>query len=97
MVLLMADLCFVLASATLEGVGSQISDGYQPTEVADVDAIGIGGLEQALVQELSSSVGNLTISLHLTKTKTTIPGMKEEVCVVCVCVCVCANKHMSQQ
>lgn len=39
-----------------------------------MDAIWIGNLEQPLPQELRGAVGNLTISLHLSETETTVPG-----------------------
>lgn len=65
---------FVLASLAFECVVSQISDGNQSAEIADVHAIRIGYLEQALTQELGSTVRYLTITLHLTETKSTVAG-----------------------
>lgn len=68
----MSHLCLILASLALEGVISQIGDGNQSTEIANMNSIGIGDLKKTFAQKLSSSMRNLTITLHLTETKTTI-------------------------
>ena len=62
----------VLASPTLKCVGLKVRYGNEPTEITDVDTVGIGGSEQPLVKKLSSSVSNLTVSLHLTESQTSI-------------------------
>ena len=51
----------VLAALALEGVVPQVGDGDQAAEVADVDAVGVGDLEQALAEELGRAVRYLTI------------------------------------
>ena len=52
---------FVLAALALKSVVPQVGDGDQAAEVADVDAVRIGNLKQALSEELSRAVGYLTI------------------------------------
>ena len=68
-----ADLRLVLAAATLKVVATEISDGDQTTQVADVDTVRITDLEQSFPQELCRTVCYLTVTLHLTKTQATIP------------------------
>jgi len=68
-----ADLRLVLAAATLEVVATEISDGDQTTQVADVDTVWITDLEQSFPQELCRTVSYLTVTFHLTKTQATIP------------------------
>ena len=65
-------LCFVLASSALEGVGLKVSNGNEATEVTDMDPVGIGDVVQSFVEELSSSVGYLTITFHFTKSEAPI-------------------------
>lgn len=65
-------LCFVATAPALVGVRAGVGDGHEATEVADVDLVGVGRLEQPLTQELSRAVGYLTIALHLPKTKTSV-------------------------
>ena len=65
-------LCLVLAASALECVGLQVSDGNESAQVTDVDTVGVRDSEQPLVEELGSSVGNLTVSLHLSKPQTSI-------------------------
>jgi len=67
------DLCLVLAAATLKVVATEIGDGDQTAQVADVDAVRIADLEQSFSQELRRAVRYLTVTLHLAKTQTTIP------------------------
>ena len=71
-----AHLCLVLTASTLECVIPQVSDGNQATQVAHMDSVGIGHLKKTLSQELRRAVGDLTITFHLAKTKTTITEMK---------------------
>ena len=66
------NLCLVLASPALKRLGLQVGDGDEPTQVADVDLVGIRGSVEPLMEELRSPVSNLTVSLHLPKTQTTI-------------------------
>lgn len=65
-------LCFVLATAALVRIGLEVSNGNQTTQVADMHFVGIWGCIQTLVQELGSSVCYLTVTLHFTKTKTSV-------------------------
>ena len=55
------DLGLVLAALALEGVVPQVGDGDQAAEVADVDAVGVGHLEETLAEELGGAVRDLTI------------------------------------
>jgi len=68
-----ADLRLVLAAATLKVVATEISDGDQTTQVADVDTVRITDLEQSFPQELCRTVSYLTVTFHLTKTQATVP------------------------
>lgn len=71
---LLTHLGFVFAALALECVVAQVSDGDEATEIAHVDAVRVGHFEQPLSQELSRSMGDLTVSLHLPKTQTSIPA-----------------------
>ena len=55
------DLRLVLAALALKSVVPQVGDSDQAAEVADVDAVRIGNLKEALTEELSRAVGYLTI------------------------------------
>ena len=64
-------LCLVFAqvlSLFFKCLVAEVGYGKETTEITHVDSIWVRGLKQPLPQELGSSVGNLTISLHLTKT-----------------------------
>ena len=69
---------FVAAAATLVGVGARVGDGHEAAQVAHVHLVGVGRLEQTLLQELGGAVGDLTITLHLTETQTAITGRRAE-------------------
>lgn len=70
----MGDLRLVLAALALERVVAQIGHGDDSAEVANVDAVGIGNFKETLAQELSRSVGDLTISFHLSESETAVAG-----------------------
>lgn len=62
----------VAAATTLVGVCSCVGDGHQSTQVANVNLVRIRSFKQALFEELSSTVSNLTVAFHLPKTETAI-------------------------
>ena len=68
----LAHLCLVLTSSALEGVCLQVGDGNEATQVADMHPVGIRSSVESLMKELRCSVSYLTVSLHLTESKTTI-------------------------
>ena len=51
----------VFAALALERVVPEVGDGDEAADVAHVDAVGVGHLEQALAEELGGAVGDLTI------------------------------------
>ena len=59
--LYLRDLRLVLTSLALKSIVPQVGDGDQAAEVADVDAVRIGDLKQALAEELGRAVGYLAI------------------------------------
>ena len=61
-------LCLVFAASAFKCLVAEVGYGNETTEITHVDSIWVRGLKQPLPQELGSSMGNLTISLHLTKT-----------------------------
>lgn len=65
-------LCLVLAAPALKGVCLEVSDGNESTKVTQVHPVGVGSVVQPLMKKLSSSMCNLTISLHLTKSEPSI-------------------------
>lgn len=67
-----AYLGFVAATTTFVRVCPCVGDGHQSAQVTNVHLVGIRCLEQTLPQELSCSVSNLTVTLHLAKPQTTI-------------------------
>ena len=64
--------CFVLASPALKGVGLQVCNGNESTDVADVHTVGVRGSKQSLVEKLCGTVSYLTVSLHLSESQTSI-------------------------
>lgn len=64
--------CLILAPPALKGVGLEVSDGNESTEVTQVHRVGVRGMVQPLVKELCSPVSNLTVSFHLTKPESSI-------------------------
>jgi len=66
------NLSLVLAATTLKVVAAEIGNRDQTTQVADVDAVRITDLKQTLTQELSCSVSDLTITLHLAEPQAAI-------------------------
>lgn len=72
--LLITYLGLVAAATTLICVCSRVGNGHQSAQVTHVNLIRIWRLEQTFSQELSRSVSNLTVTLHLAKPKTTITG-----------------------
>lgn len=67
-----AYLCLVAAAATLVRVRARVGDGHQPAQITHVDLVRVGRLEQPLPQELSRSVSDLTVALHLPETQTAV-------------------------
>ncbi len=65
-------LCLVLTAPALECIGLEVCYGDESTEVADVYTVGIRSCVEPFVQELGCPVGDLTVTLHLPETKTTI-------------------------
>ena len=65
-------LCFVAAATTLVGVCACVGDGHESAQVAHVHLVRVRCLEQTLPQELGGPVSNLTITLHLTETQSTV-------------------------
>ncbi len=65
-------LCLVAAASTLVRVRPCVGDGHQSTQVTHVNLIWIRRLEQTFSEELSRSVSNLTVTLHLPKPQTTV-------------------------
>lgn len=66
----------VAAATTLICVCARVGNRHQSAQVTHVNLIRIWRLKQTLSQELSSSVSNLTVTLHLAKPKTAITGKK---------------------
>ena len=60
-------LCLVFAASAFKCLVEEVGYGNETTEITHDDSIWVRGLKQPLPQELGNSVGNLTISLHLTK------------------------------
>lgn len=65
-------LCLVLAAAALKGLVAQVGNCNKPTHVANVHAVWVRRLKQALSQKLCCTVRNLTVALHLSETQATI-------------------------
>lgn len=63
----------VAAAATLVRVRASVGDGHQAAQITHVDLVRIRSLEQTFSQELSRSVGDLTVTLHLAEAQTTVP------------------------
>lgn len=75
----MRDLSLIFTAFAFKRIISKIRDGNQATEVADVYPVRIGHFEQTFSQKLGSSVTNLTVSLHLSKTQTSISIIKKNI------------------
>ena len=71
-------LCFVLAASALKGLLLHVGNGNEPTQVTHIDLVGIRGSVEPLVEELGSPVSYLTVTLHLTKTQTTVTARTKE-------------------
>lgn len=67
-----AYLRLVAAASTLVRVRARVGDGHQSTQVADVHLVRVRRLEQALAQELSGAVSDLTVTLHLAETQAAV-------------------------
>lgn len=65
-------LSLVAAAPALIGVCARVGDGHEATQVTHVHLVGIRCLKQPLLQELSCTMSDLTISLHLSETQTSI-------------------------
>lgn len=65
---------FVAAAPTLVGVRSCVGDGHQSTQVANVNLVRIRSFKQTLFEELGSTVSDLTVTFHLSKTQTAVPA-----------------------
>lgn len=63
----------VAAASALVRVSPRVSDGHQSTQVAHVDLVRVGRLEQTLSEELSRSVSDLTVALHLPEPQAAVP------------------------
>ncbi len=50
-----------------------VSHGNKAAEITHVDLVGVAGEEEALSQELSSSMSYLTVPFHFTESETTVP------------------------
>ena len=74
----MSYLCFVLAASALKGLLLHVGNGNEPAQVTHIDLIGIRGSVKPLMEKLGSTVSYLTVTLHLTKTQTTITTRIEE-------------------
>ena len=75
----MSHLSFIPASLALEGIVSEVGYADEAADIADVYAVGIRALKQPLFHELGSTVSNLTISLHLAKTETTVTERNKQI------------------
>lgn len=62
----------VAAAATLVRVRASVGDGHQTTQITHVDLVRIRSLKQTFSQELSRSVGDLTVTLHLAEAQTAV-------------------------
>ena len=65
-------LCFVFAASAFKGLLLHVGYSDESTEVTHIDLVGIRGGVEALMKKLCCSVSNLTVSLHFTKSKTTV-------------------------
>lgn len=65
-------LCLVAAAATLVRVRASVGDGHQAAQITHVDLVRIRSLEQTFSQELSCSVSDLTVTLHLAEAQTAV-------------------------
>lgn len=74
----LAYLCFVLAASALKCLLLHVCNGNKSTEVTHVDLVGIRGSVESLVKELGSTMSYLTITLHLTKTQTSITRIERQ-------------------
>lgn len=59
------DLRLVFATFTFKGVVSQVGDGDDSAQIANMHAIRIRDFKQPFSQELSGSVGDLTIYTNI--------------------------------
>lgn len=62
----------VAAAATLVRVCASVGDGHQAAQITHVDLVWIRSFEQTFSQELSRSMGDLTVTLHLAEAQTAI-------------------------
>lgn len=67
-----AHLRLIAAAPALVGVCAGVGDGHEAAQVADVDLVRVRCLKKPFFQELSSTVRNLTITFHLSKSQPTI-------------------------
>ena len=65
-------LSLVLAASTLKVVAAKVGDGDQSTDVTDMDAIRITDFKESFAEELCRTMRYLTVTFHLSKTKTAI-------------------------
>ena len=71
-------LCFVLTTSALKCLLLHVCNGDESTEVTHIDLVGIRGSVESLMKELGSTMSYLTITLHLTKTQTSIATIKRQ-------------------
>ena len=69
----MTYLSLILAAATLEVVAAEVGNDNKAADVTDMNAVRVTDLKETLAQKLCSTVRDLTVTLHLTETKTTVP------------------------
>ena len=65
-------LCFVFTASALKCLLLHVCNGNESTEVTHIDLVGVRGSVQSLMKKLGSTMSYLTITLHLTKTQTSI-------------------------
>ena len=65
-------LCLVLAPPALKGVGLEVGYGYEPTEVTEMDPVGVRSVVETLVKELSRAVSDLAVTFHLPEPQTPV-------------------------
>mmetsp|Transcript_16479 Transcript_16479/g.64296 ORF Transcript_16479/g.64296 Transcript_16479/m.64296 type:complete len:1268 (+) Transcript_16479:614-4417(+) len=66
------DVRVVVAALALELLLLEVGDGEEATVVADVDAVGVGLREEALLEELRGAVGDDAIALHLSEAEAAV-------------------------
>lgn len=73
----MTYLSFVFAASAFKGLVSQIGNADQSAHIANMYTVGIRHFKQSFSQKLCSTMSNLAISFHLSKTQTSVTGLKK--------------------